>query len=587
MAESSSIYSKHQKPQNEGKSGVFLRVLCLLVFSVIALRLVQVQVLQRGYYREMAQEEHLRRWELKADRGNIFIKDRTGVVPLAINSSVYNLSASPRDMKDNFGEVADKISKITGLGKNDLVSSLEKNAKKGYVNLAKRLSVVQAREITKLNVYGLFLESIPQREYPEGRLASQVLGFVNTEGEGQYGVEQYYDKVLAGKAGSLKSLATADGAPLLLPGEEETVETPAEQGKDIVLSLDRGLQSHIEEMARAKQTEYGAKSVSVMIMKAETGKILAMAGAPDFDPLEYFKTKDVASFRNPNVSDAEELGSIIKVLTMTTGVNEGVVSKDTTYNNTNSVQVDDRVIKNATGGNVGTLTMTDVIKYSLNTGVVFTLKQLGGGDINHQAKDRLYSYFTGHFNLGSPTGVDLYGEAGGLLYGPDDMEGNRVRYANMTFGHGMTVTPVQAASALASIMNGGSYIKPSVVESIDGQKAQPEVIKQNVVTPETRDQIKYMMSQASYLPRKDGYLIGGKTGTAQLLQEDGTYSQTRERGTAYGFLSSGDGTYIVMIKVEDPAPAFTHFASAKAAIPIFTDTMNWLVDYYQPKKLAN
>lgn len=557
------------------------------IFLIIGVRLVQVQVLQASYYKETAQEEHLRRWELKADRGNIFIKDRSGVVPLALNNSVYNLSASPKDIEESADEVAKKISGVIGGDADGIKEALEKNRSRGYVQLAKRLTVNQARDINKLNVYGLFLESIPQREYPEGKLAGQVLGFVNTEGEGQYGVEQFYDKILAGKAGSLKSLATADGAPLLLPGESETVETPAEQGKDIVLSLDRGLQSKLEDIATVKQAQYGAKSVSVMIMKADTGKVLAMAGAPDYNPAEYFKTEDVGVFRNNNVSDAEELGSIIKVLTMAAGVNEGVVNKNTTYNNTNSVQVDDRVIKNATGGNLGTLTMTDVIKYSLNTGVVFTLRQLGGGDINKQAKERLYSYFTERFNLGSATGIDLYGEAGGLLYRPDDEQGNRVRYANMTFGQGMTATPVQAASALASIVNDGTYIKPSVVESIDGIESKPEVVRSNVVSKDTAEQVKYMMSQAAYLPKKDGYRIGGKTGTAQLLQQDGTYSQTRERGTAYGFVETGEGTYVLMVKVEDPAPAYTRFASAKTAVPIFVDSVNWLIDYYQPKKLVN
>ncbi len=560
-----------------------LQWICLLVFVVIGLRLFQVQVLQGGHYKALAQEEHLKRWELKADRGNIFIKDRNGEVPLAINSSVYNLSASPRDIEADFGELAKKLSPLIGVGEGELKSSLEKNKKKNYLALAKRLTPEQARGVNKLNEYGLFLESIPQREYPEGKLAGQVLGFVNTEGVGQYGVEQYYDKELAGKAGSLKALATADGSPLLLPGEAQTVEVPAEQGKDVVLSLDRGLQFHIEDMATSKKVEYNAKSVSIMVMKAETGKILAMAGAPDYNPAEYFKTEDINSFKNPNVSDAEELGSIIKALTVATGVNEGVVNKDSTYNNTGSVVVGDRTIKNATEGHTGIISITDVIQYSLNTGVVHTLKQLGGGEINGRAKEKLYSYFTDRFGMNATTGVDVFGESTGLLYSPKDQEGNAVRYANMTFGQGMSATPIQAAAALSSVMNGGKYMKPSVVESIDGKKVEPQVVRENVVSTNTESQLKYMMSRASYLPRREGYLIGGKTGTAQLLQEDGTYSKSRERGTAYGFLETGEGTFIVMIKVEDPS--LVHFAGTKTAIPIFVDTMNWLIDYYQPKKM--
>lgn len=570
-----------QKNGNFGDSA--LQWICLIIFVVIGLRLVQIQVLKKGYYQNLAREEHLKRWELKADRGNIFIKERGGVVPLAVNSSVYNLSASPRDLTVDFSDLSYRLSSITGEEQGKIKDLLEQNKKKGYVSLAKRLTREQAVKINDLKEYGLFLESIPQREYPEGKLASHVLGFVNTEGEGQYGVEQFYNSQLAGKTGSLKALATADGAPLLLPGDGQTVEVPAEQGKDIVLSLDRGLQSHLEDMARAKKDEYSAKSVSVMIMKAETGKVLAMAGAPDYNPAEYFKTDDPEAFRNNNVSDAEELGSIIKVLTMTSALNEGVVNKDSTYNNTGSVTVGDRVIKNATEGHTGVITMTDVIQYSLNTGVVHALKQLGGGDINDQAKEKLYQYFVDRFNLNSPTGIDLSGENPGLLYKPQDQEGNAVRYSNMTFGQGMQASPIQAAAALSSIMNGGNYIKPSVVESIGGQEVKPEVVRSGIISSGTEEQIKYMMSQAAYIPRRDGYKIGGKTGTAQLLQEDGTYSKTRERGTAYGFIETGEGTFIVMVKVEDPA--LVHFAGTKTAIPIFIDSVNWVLDYYQPKKL--
>lgn len=571
----------NQKTGTQGNSA--LQLVCLLIFLIIGLRLVQIQVVKKNYYQNLARDEHLKRWELKADRGNIFIKERGGVVPLAVNSSVYNLSASPRDLTVDFNDISYKLSNITGEGQEKIKKLLDDNKKKGYVSLAKRLNRDQAVKINDLKEYGLFLESIPQREYPEGRLASHVLGFVNTEGEGQYGVEQFYNERLAGKTGSLKAFATADGSPLLLPGEEQTVEVPAEQGKDVVLSLDRGLQSRLEDIARAKKDEYSAKSVSVMIMKAETGKVLAMAGAPDYDPAEYFKTEDPEAFRNSNVSDAEELGSIIKVLTMASALNEGVVNKDSTYNNTGSVTVGDRVIKNAVEGRNGVITMTDVIQYSLNTGVVHALKQLGGGDINDQAKAKLYEYFAERYGLNSQTGIDVSGESSGLIYKPTDQEGNAVRYSNMTFGQGMQTSPIQAAAALSAIMNGGDYIKPSVVESIGGEVVGPEVVRKGIVSAGTEEQVKHTMSQASYIPRREGYKVGAKTGTAQLLQEDGTYSKSRERGTAYGFIETGEGTFVIMVKVEDPA--LVQFAGTKTAIPIFVESVNWVLDYYQPKKL--
>jgi stage V sporulation protein D (sporulation-specific penicillin-binding protein) len=571
----------------EDVRGKTLRWVCLIIFVVLATRLVQVQVVQADYYQNLAKEEHVKRWELKADRGNIFIKERSGIVPIAINSSVYNLSASPKDMdKADFDEISDSLGRITGIKNDEFKDSLEKSEKRGYVQLAKRLSPEVARKITALKIYGLFLESIPQREYPEGRLASHVMGFVNTEGEGQYGVEQFYDKILAGKSGSLKSLSTADGSPLLLPGDAETVETPTEQGKDLTLSLDRGLQSRLEEMSRSSYEKYGASSVSITVMKAETGKVLAMAGAPDYDPAKYFETEDAEAFKNGNVTDSEELGSIIKVLTMAAAINEGAVNKDTTYNNTGFVKVGDRTIENSTSGHTGVISMTDVIKYSLNTGVVYALNQLGGGDINGVAKDKLYSYFHDKFNFGERTGIDVSGENTGIMYSPKDEEGNAVRYSNMTFGHGMTASPIQAGAALSSVLNGGSYYKPSVVDSIDGEEHKPELLRSGVVNNDTAEQIKFMMSQAGYVPKIGGYRIGAKTGTAQLLENDGTYSKTKERGTAYGFIETGEGTFVVVIKVEAPTLDYTHFAGTKTAVPILQDSINWLINYYQPKKLG-
>lgn len=557
--------------------------LVLGFFSLVAIRLVQIQILEHGDYEKQAKDEHSRLWELKADRGTIYIRDGSGIVPLAMNTTVYNLAASPKDFRENTSDVADKIASAVGADSTKLKELLNGKKSSGYVGLLTRLDRLQAKKIKALDIYGLFLEPVPQREYPEGELAGQVLGFVNAEGKGQYGVEQYYNQELGGKTGLLKSVATASGDPLLLPGDKESVDVPAEQGKDITLSLDRGLQSRLEDIAKAKNQEYGSDSVSILILDANTGKVKAMAGAPSYNPAEYFKTENIDLFKNRNVADAEELGSIIKVLTMTSGLNEGVVNKNTTYYNSGSVKVGDRVIENATPGHTGTISMTEVLKYSLNTGVVYVLQQLGGGSINEQAENKLYDYFYSRFKFGQRTGIDLAGEETGIIYAPQDQEGNAVRYSNMTFGQGMTVTPIQAASALAAAVNGGRYIVPTVVDKIGDKDTEPNVLNGSVVNPETSENLKDMMSQVGYLPKVPGYRLGGKTGTAQLLSPDGTYSDIKERGTAYGFIETGEGLFIFVIKVEDPD--LVRFAGTKTAVPIMVESMNWFLDYYKPKPL--
>jgi stage V sporulation protein D (sporulation-specific penicillin-binding protein) len=566
---------------------LILRWLVFGMFFIVALRLVQVQIFEHSKYEEEGRVEHSRKWELKADRGTIYIKDgAAGVVPVAMNVAVYNLAVSPKDLRDNPDNVAERISGAIGADKAKLRGLIEGSKSSGYVLLASRLSRESAKKVKALDIYGLFLEPVPQRQYPEGNLAAHTLGFVNTEGKGQYGVEQFYDTELAGKAGLLKSVATAGGDPLLLPGDDESIEIPPVQGKDIVLSLDRNLQSKIEEIAKTRSGEFQSNSVSILVMDAGTGKIKAMTSTPTYDPAEYYKAESVDAFMDRNIGDAQELGSIIKVLTVAAGINEGVVNKNTTYNNTGSVQVGDRVIKNATPSHQGIITITDVLKYSLNTGVVFTLRQLGGGDINDQAKTKLYDYFYNRFRLGQNTGVDVAGEEDGVIFKPDDDEGNAVRYSNMTFGQGISSTPVQAAAALGSVLNGGNYISPSVVESIGGEEVKPKILQSGVVSAQTSTEIKDILVQAPKIQQRDGYRIGRKTGTAQLLDSDGTYSKTRARGTTYGFLETGEGTFVIMVKVEEP-PLLgkSGFAGTDTAIPIFEDTLGWIVDYYRPKKL--
>ena len=323
-------------------------------------------------------------------------------------------------------------------------------------------------------------------------------------------------------------------------------------------------------------------------MDPNTGAVKAMANYPTYNPEDFDSVKDYNVFMNPAATQAYETGSGVKVFTMSAGVNEGKVTKDTTYYDGGSVQVDDRLIENASGGH-GTISMVTVIQQSINTGVVYVLNQLGGGSINEQARQTLHRYFTEKFGFGSPTGIEQANEAGGTIIGPNEADGNNVRYANMAFGQGMTVTMLQMAAALSSIVNGGDYYQPYLVdgtvdENQNFTKNDPNKVRSDIISDETSATVKQMMESViqgggGQKAKRDGYIIGGKTGTAQVIEENGLYSESREVGSFIGFGASSKSDYVIMTRVNEPT--IGGYAGTVAAAPIFADISNFMIDYNQ------
>jgi cell division protein FtsI/penicillin-binding protein 2 len=232
--------------------------------------------------------------------------------------------------------------------------------------------------------------------------------------------------------------------------------------------------------------------------------------------------------------------------------------------------------------------MNDVIQHSINTGVVHVLSQLGGGKINVAARTKLHTYFTERFGMGSLTGIEQPYESGGVVFGPNEGDGLNVRYANMTFGQGMTSTMVQVASAMASLVNGGTYYKPYLVYSQTDETGRevltdPVVVRSNVIKKSTSDDIKAMLKLAvdgggGRSAQKAGYKIGGKTGTAQVALPDGTYSNSLEIGSFAGYIEGADGVeYVIMTRVDEPQVYL--YAGSGAAAPLFADIAHWIIDY--------
>ena len=330
------------------------------------------------------------------------------------------------------------------------------------------------------------------------------------------------------------------------------------------------------------------KHGSVLVMNPKTGKIMAMANYPTYDPANYGKVQDGTLFNNNSATMAYENGSVIKSFTMATGINEGVANPNTRYYNTDSIKIEDITIRNAVLGHTGSITLQTAMNYSLNTGMVTIGQLLGGGTLNSTARNKIYDYFYNRFGLGRETGIEIL-ESQGSIVSPKNVEGNAVRYSNMTFGQGMTTTMLQTANAFSSLVNGGILYKPSIVAGMvdeDGKlsKKDSEIAHKNVISKETSDQMKQVLEgvrKAGGAKDAPGYQIGGKTGTSQTIV-GGKYVDYQTIGSYVGFGGGEEAEYVIMVAVWGENQ---NLQGSKDAAPIFTEISNWLLNYLEVKPI--
>jgi cell division protein FtsI/penicillin-binding protein 2 len=574
---------------HHSRSRTLVLIVCA-VGAIFVVRLFYLQVIQHSFYESEALKEHTSKFTLPAQRGEVYAQDgQNDIRPLVLNEASYTVYADPRYVADE-GKTADALRRVAG---GNVVANFEdglKNKSMQYTVLARYISQKQADLINQEKLPGVGMQERDRRVYPEGSLAAQVLGYVNSDGQGQYGIEQALNSELSGKAGLLKTVTDVRGIPLSVGNN---VQEPAQDGKNILLSVDRNIQSYVEQALKEGLDKVHAKHGSVIVLDPRTGQVMAMANLPAFDPSKYYEQTDYSAFQNAVVSSPYEAGSVVKTFTMAVGLNEGVARPDSTYNNTGSVKIDDAVIRNVLQNVNGTRTMTEVFQYSLNTGVVHVLQQLGGGDLNAQARNKLFGYFTNSYMFGKKTGIEQSGELAGQIIAPDAGEGNNVRYANMTFGQGMDNTIIQLASGFSAMINGGIYYKPTVIAgyvNADGSvsKKASQIVRSGIIRPEISQQLNDMMhtARAKSLPGKDkpGYYVAGKTGTSQVIDpKTGTYSNDNAVGSYLGFGgdSNANPRYVIMVRVTDAKVGAAVYAGGEAAAPIFANISNWLLDYLQ------
>ena len=578
--------------QNSDSAAIRSKLLLVglfVLFSIFTVRLFYLQVIRHGYYVAEANKVQVSKETIPASRGQIYAMDGNNPVPLVLNETVYTVFADPQEIEDA-GKIKAALNRVAGgnvvKGFDDDLGSKELR----YVVLARQVSRDQAEMLKKEDLAGVGFQAADRRVYPEGSLAAQVLGFVNSEGNGQYGVEGKLDDRLRGAPGRLQAVTDVRRIPLTIGHDD--IRQPAKDGDDLVLTIDRNVQSYAEQALKIGLERAKATKGSIVIMDPNNGEVMAMANYPTYEPAKFNEVTDAAAFNNGVVSEPYEAGSVLKTLTVGTGLDTGAISPNDTFNNTGVVYVDGEDFRNVEEDPINpAATMTDILRYSLNTGVIYVLQQMGGGQVNRQARETFYDYLVNHYRFSKLTGIDLAGEQPGVV----NRGGNNVDYAAMTFGQGMDVTMIQSASAFSAAINGGTYYKPHVVKgSLDGsdvRENKPEVVATNVLSAKTSAELRDMIWQGrkqgffgKFDP--DGYKVGGKTGTSQVIDpKTGKYSDDNSIGSYLGFGGVDTPRYVIMVRVED-SKLTGGYEGTTAAGPIFNDVSNWMLNYLQlqPKR---
>lgn len=563
-------------------------VVLLVIFSIFFVRLFYLQIIRYGHYKSAALSDQLKQYQVPATRGTILAFDGDKRLPIVLNEKLYTLYADPAFVKDA-AKVSADVERIVGGN----AEAYEKQIKEGkadglrYTILAKKLTQAQQDKIVALERPGLGTQRQDYRTYPQGTLAAQVLGFVNDEGNGKYGIEQALDKQLRGTAGELKAITDVRGVPLAAnPGN---IEKPAVPGSNVVLTVDIAMQKQLEAILAEGVKKAKGSSGSAVIMEAKTGAIKAMANYPTYDPSKFAQVEDGAVFSNSAVANPIEVGSIMKPLTTAAALDKGVIRADQTYADPAKWKVDDFTITNIEeDGPAGTRSITDILNLSLNTGATWELMQMGGGKLNSQARTTWYDYMINHYRFGRSTGVEQGYEASGYVPKPaDNGAGINLTYANTTFGQAMTATPLQMAAAFSAVLNGGTYYAPHLVAGTLGgddvfTPIKPKVTASNIVDPQvTRDLVpmmQYTIDHHNVVPKFDQarYTVGGKTGTAQIAKPGGGYEEHEFNGTYAGFVGGQEPQYVIVVFVEKPKIA--GYAGSQAAQPIFASLGHMLIN---------
>ena len=559
---------------------------CALFFSLI-LRTGYLQLIKGEWLSSKASEQQTREIPIEAKRGTIYDKN---MKELAVSVTKYTVWCKPVEVEDK-KDVASKLASILGKDEDDVCNKVNKK-NTALVRIQRWIDDETATKIRELSLSGIWIAEDNQRYYPYGNFASYVLGHTASDSTGIAGIEMQYNSKLEGSDGKL--IVSTDASGREIPQGSEIYYEP-EQGNGLVLTIDEVIQHYAEKAVEKAYETTGAKRVSVVAMDPNTGDILAMTSKPDYDPnqsrtaiypyyqelLDNYSDNDkingyYAMWRNPLINDTYEPGSTFKLITSSASLEEGVVSENDKFVCTGSVTIGGRRIKCWRHYRPhGEQTFAQGVQNSCNPVFVELGSRLG--------VSKFYDYIEA-FGFKSKTGIDLPGEAKGIVYNEKNV--GPVELATMSFGQSISVTPLQLITAVSSIANGGNLMEPRIVKAYTDNKGniveevEPKVIR-TVLSEETSKKMMEIAQsvvtdgggKTAYIP---GYRIGGKTGTAQKV-EGGTYAQGKYICSFIGIAPTDDPKIIVLAIVDEPTQG-SLFGSTTAG-PIIKEIMGEALPY--------
>ena len=534
----------------------------LFLFGVaIISRLFFLQVMQNDFYSALARGQQNFFVKTQGERGKIFFQNHD--LPLASTKINYFLYASPPEIPQEQKEkTAEIVSGIIGQDKLLIHENLQEDSL--YELIKDRLSENEADELNAQKLSGIYIGKENQRDYPYGAFASHILGFVNKDGQGQYGVEEYWDDFLKGKENTLQG----ERGPLGYFFSSR--ENEPSDGSDLTLTVDYNIQYVAEKLLADAKNDLDIDGGTIIVIKPRTGEIIVLADFPNFDPNKYYQEKNLEIFQTDATQKVFEPGSVFKPITMAGALNEGKISPQTIYQDPGVVEVggwpiynyDKRVYP-------GDITMTEVLEKSINTGAVFAESKLG-----HEG----FMDYIEKFGIFNKTGLDLAGEA--LPLNKELKEEREANFATASFGQGIEMTPIQLVKAFSAIANGGKLVNPYLAKGADKSDAE------NIISLETASKLTAMLvsvvengfGKAAKVP---GYFIAGKTGTAQIsfsslgIEKSGYSDKTWQ--SFIGFAPAFAPEFLILVKLNDPAARTAEYS----AVPIFRELAKYIIDYWQ------
>ncbi|HEX6513569.1 MAG TPA: penicillin-binding protein 2 [Chloroflexota bacterium] len=533
-----------EAPGSNGKARQLAVFTLLVLFAaVLGARLYYWQVKQHDVLAAKAQKEHFHDEQIPAKRGAIY--DVNGSV-LATNEAVDSVYAARTQIEDP-AKAAQTLSALIDVSA-DTIEQRITDPNLQFVRLKTWVTPAVSQQIKAAHLAGIFLEPTTRRTYPQNGLAAHVLGFTNQDGEGQYGLEEFYNQALAGTPGHLQ--AEMDTAGRAINFSTPRQSSPARDGADLVTGVDAALQYIAERELSAAAKQHKASGGTVIIMEPHSGEIMALANVPSFDPNVY-ASFDAASFPDPAISKIYEPGSTFKIITMSIALAEHVVDPGTAIYDPGGLSLGGIHITNWDGKGHSPESATQVLQYSSNVGAATIGWKVGA--------DKYYPHIQ-DYGLSQRTGVDLAGELPGQVLFPGQPNWTPANLVTNAFGQGIAVTPMQLVTAVAAVANGGMLVKPHVVREIRGpegsQRVGPTEVRR-VLEPQVAATLTKMLVDSAKIGEAQfavvpGFNVAAKTGTAQVASPTGGYAEGKFVASLMGFAPADNPKFVMLVKIDEP-----------------------------------